>query len=288
MKILACTISALALFLAAPHAHADKKPVLQQSQSAEYNVFAGGIHALKSSLVINEYKNKTYDISMTAKTFGLLGKLAPWEGIFSSKGWINSDEYIVQEHISSHIWKGESEAKTYRYNKDKSFVGFGEAHAQEDVVLKQADHDLTHGTSDALTATLNMLSYAAAQNKCEGSVDVFDGKRRFSLVFTPKAEEVLTASAYNAYSGNAIQCTAEVTPKGGAWHKKPRGWLSIQEQGRERGTLPTIWIAQLNDNMPAMPVKVRVKTSYGTLFMHMTSYEAVQDNSVLKTLKLEK
>ena len=68
--------------------------------------------------------------------------------------------------------------------------------------------------------------------------------------------------------------TVEVKPIAGRWYEKPRGWLSIQEQGRKLGTMPTVWFAQLKETATVVPVRVRVKTEYGTLFMHMTNYES--------------
>lgn len=62
-------------------------------------------------------------------------------------------------------------------------------------------------------------------------------------------------------------------PDQGKWRKKPRGWLSIQEQGRQKGALPTIWLGQMGADKTYIPVKIRVKTDYGTLFMHLTSYK---------------
>ena len=73
--------------------------------------------------------------------------------------------------------------------------------------------------------------------------------------------------------GPAVACTVEVKPIAGKWHEKPRGWMSIQEQGREKGTMPTVWFAQMAAGEPAVPVKIRVKTEYGALFMHLTSYQ---------------
>ena len=84
----------------------------------------------------------------------------------------------------------------------------------------------------------------------------------------------MKSSGYNLYEGSAEKCTVEVRPVAGRWHEKPRGWMSIQEQGREKGMLPTVWMAKMNENGPAVPVTVRVKTDYGTLFMHLVKYQS--------------
>lgn len=246
-----------------------------------YDVYAGGIHALQADLNIDQSKKGRYDLSLAAKTYGLLGKLAPWEGLFESIGWTGQPAK-PELHQSVATWRGEKEIKKYRYNKDGSFAGYSVKDEENDGTEKPVDKALVEGTSDVLTATLNTMQALAAGGKCEGTTDIFDGKRRFTLIFKEKKRVELTASRWNVYEGPAIECAAEVKPGAGHWHEKPRGWMSIQEQGRDKGTMPTVWFAQMDDGQPAIPVKVRVKTNYGTLFMHLTEYKSGSQKLVLK------
>ena len=251
-------------------------------QKMQYDVYAGGIHALKANLDMNLSEKNRYDISLAAQTFGLLGKLAPWQGVFKTHGWKDLQANKPELHQSVAIWRDEEEIKKYRYKKDGSFNGYSVKDNENDGSIQKIDDELTQGTTDVLTATLNTMNIIAAKNKCEGSSEIFDGKRRFKLVFKQKKEVQLEASKYNVYAGSAIECAVEVQPVAGKWREKPRGWMSIQEQGRERGTMPTVWFAQMKEGHPAVPVKVRVKTNYGTLFMHMTKYHAGETKLALK------
>ena len=252
-------------------------------QSMQYDVYAGGLHALQSNLNVDASTPDRYRVDLTAKTYGLLAKMAPWEGSFVTKGWTQSDTYTPEEHIAAGTWRGETETKKYQYNKDGSFGSYSVRKSDKNPKNRDVDSKLTDKTSDVLSATLATMQNIAVSGKCSGETDVFDGKRRFKLIFKEKRTVELEASRWNVYSGSAIECTAEVKPIAGKWHEKPRGWMSIQEQGRERGTMPTIWFAKISADQPAIPVKVRVKTSYGTLFMHMTKYQTVD-----KTLSIKK
>lgn len=213
-----------------------------------------------------------YNLEVDAFTKGFLGKLVPWKGKFESHGWRMRDKDRPELHRSTTTWKDEVEIKSYNYNKDGSFGGLEITEDGVDKSPDDLDEELVDGTTDALTAALTVLKSVAMGQSCESSSEVFDGKRRYKMVFKEKAQENLKSSKYNIYNGPAIMCEVEVVPVAGAWHKKPRGWASIQEQGREKGSLPTIWIAKIDEHGPAVPVKMRVKTDYGTLFMHMTEY----------------
>jgi hypothetical protein len=247
-----------------------------------YDVYAGGIHALQADLNLDQAPKNRYDVSLVAKTYGLLGKLAPWMGEFSSKGWDTEKGFTPEIHQAVTTWREEEEIKKYNYNKNGKFEGYSLKDDSNDGSVRKTDDKLTQGTIDVLTATLNTMQNISIHNNCEGETEIFDGKRRFKMVFKEKKKVELTASRYNVYAGPAVECSVEVVPIAGKWREKPRGWMSIQEQGRARGTMPTVWFANMAEGQPAVPVKVRVKTSYGTLFMHLTQYQTAGQNIALK------
>lgn len=244
------------------------------TQTVAYEVYAGGIHALQATLEIKTNKGR-YDIVLEAKTRGFLGKMAPWEGIFESHGWIEKDgTFKPESHRSTAIWRGEKEIKDYKYARNGHFLGLTETldgKAPED--KPNLSPEITEGTTDALSAALNVLEAVGKGKECAGSEEVFDGKRRFKQIFTHKGTAELAPTKYNIFKGAATECIIEVKPVAGEWHKKPRGWMSIQEQGRLRGKMPTMWAAQLKGGDPAVPVKIRVSTAYGVLFMHLAKFK---------------
>jgi len=248
-------------------------------QEMSYDVYAGGFHVVAANLDVDLSKTGRYSLELSAHTRGFLGSLAPWEGTFETHGWYDQKSKKAQPelHKSTTIWRDEPEVKEYLYNRDGSFKEFlvTDKHVDQDV--RDVSEDLTQETIDALTATLDVMQAIAEGGKCEGSDEVFDGKRRFKLVFEHQEDVMLESSNYNVYEGPASKCTVEVVPMGGDWHKKPRGWLSIQEQGRDKGTMPTMWMAQIDPDGPAVPVKIMVKTDYGALIMHLTGYQNGQE-----------
>lgn len=210
----------------------------------------------------------------SAQTQGLLGSLVPWTGSFLAKGWAVGNDRTVELHESVAMWRDEKEVKSYHYTKDGGFQNIVTQITHKKDKTEVPDSVLTKGTTDVVTSAMKVMEKIARGGKCEGRDEIFDGRRRYALIFKHSRFVMLEKSMYNAYAGPAAECTVEIEPIAGAWHKKPRGWLSIQEQGRERGMMPTVWMAQVRPNTTAVPVRLRVKTAYGTLFMHMTKYES--------------
>lgn len=252
---------------------APAKMAPKEVQNMTYELYAGGINAVQATLDVAGSKD-SYSMELYASTKGFLGKLVPWKGSFETHGWRLKDGSEKPElHKSIAFWAGEEDVKEYSYGKDGSFKGLKELKDGKEKPKKKFDDKLVQGTTDVLTASLKVMEHVSETGECKGEDQVFDGKRRFKLIFRHKADEVLTPSKFNLYKGVAARCEVEVVPSGGAWNKKPRGWLSIQEQGREKGSLPTVWLAKIDDKGPAVPVKMRVKTDYGTLFMHLVDYK---------------
>lgn len=236
-----------------------------------YDVYAGGIHALDAQLSISGDKHK-YDTTLSAGTQGFLKKLANWSGKFSSNGLIANGSPSPILHKSASTWKGQTETKTFRYNGKGKFISYKVDEDGKNKTPQDIDKSLAAGTMDVLTATLRLMLSLPKDPSCKGNSLVYDGDRTYRLVYSDTKKEILKKSSYNIYDGEAVACTVEVKPEKGKWRKKPRGWLSIQEQGRQKGALPTVWFGQVEGQPDYfVPVKIRVKTDYGTLFMHLTS-----------------
>jgi hypothetical protein len=247
----------------------------ENRQQLVYEVYAGGLHAVQATLDINLSEKGRYELFMDAHTRGLLGSLAPWSGTFLSRGWVlKNDEYRPELHQSTATWRDEDKIKNYNYSKNGGFKSIVVKDHDKPEETEIPEAELTQDTTDILTATLYTLSTIGSGGVCEDSHDVFDGKRRFTMTFKGDKQVDLKASKYNIYEGPAIECLVEVKPGAGKWHSKPRGWLSIQEQGRDKGKMPTVWFGKIVEGLPAIPVKIRVKTDYGTLFMHLVEYKS--------------
>ena len=260
------------------------KPSPGVFQEMTYDVYSSGMRVVAADLKVDYSHKGRYTAALSANTQGFLGKIVRWTGVFDTTGWVDAKTGALQpeRHRSTTQEWDENEIKTYNYARNGDFKSYTVKNEKDPGTSRPIDPVLTKDTIDALSVTLAVMENVGKGYKCEGSDEVFDGARRYRLIFKPQKDEILKASALNVYGGPAAQCTVEVEPIAGRWHTKPRGWMSIQEQGRESGTMPTIWLAQITEGAPAVPVKIRVKTGFGTLFMHLTSYKSGDNTLTLK------
>ncbi len=277
-----CLVFSASLFILAVNGQFSAAQAREQShQKLVYDVYAGGIHVVEAKVDVHIKKDNRYSIVLAAQTRGFLGSLAPWQGVFESHGWIvGGDKFVPELHKSTTTWRGEDEISEYKYTKSGGFQELVMTEHGKAPEKKEVKQRLVEGTTDTLTAALSVFEAVAQGKNCEGTSDVFDGKRRYQQVFTHVGYFDEKPSKYNVFSGPAAECIVEVVPVTGAWHSKPRGWMSIQEQGRERGTMPTVWVAPVSAVGPAIPVKIRVKTAFGALYMHLSEYKEGEETRI--------
>ena len=243
----------------------------QSDNIYNYKIYAGGINAVDAQLRLDQ-TDKNFETELKAITRGFIGKIAPWEGLYFTRGFYNKNgQARPQTHIAQSIWRGDKEIKTFQYDESGRFESLKIIEDGKDKTPDDIDANLAKNSVDLLSAMLNVMNTSVQNDECSGTFNVFDGKRRFKLWFKPLGSENLSKSKYSAYSGPALKCEVEIFPDGGRWHEKPRGWLSIQEQGRDKGALPLIWLAKIGESKHSIPVKMQVKTDYGVLFMHLVN-----------------
>ena len=249
-------------------------PAFAYSYSATYDVYAGGIHALQARLSYSEKSGK-YEANLSSETYGLLARIVPWHAKFKTEGWVLKDRLQPQKHVSDTTTRKKHEINTYTYAKDGKFLTFNQMVNDKDKTRKELDPSIMAGTTDMLSVNFNLMKNLAAGKSCTFEDMIFDSERSYRLIFSHQGKDEILPNKYSSFKGEAVSCQAEVKPEGGKWHKKPRGWLKIQDQAKKQGQLPTVWYAPMlkAESAPELPVKVLIKTSYGTFIAHLTSFE---------------
>lgn len=242
-----------------------------------YDLYAGGFRALDATVTLKEdraAKQGRYALELVSATAETFKMIAPWSGSFKVAGWLQGVErqpetYAVYSKLTEKI-----KTKDFRYDASGKLLSFKATENGKDKTPDPVGPELTPpGITDVLTTTLKALDRLHATGACTGASLIYDGDRTFTLSFKDTGPEVLAASDYNAYAGEARGCTFEMIPEKGKWKKKLRGWLMLQDQARKLSSEPIVWFARLPGDKTGeyVPVRLQIKTNYGTLILHLRS-----------------
>lgn len=239
--------------------------------SLKYNVYAGGFEALNASLVMDLDKH-AYDMKLQASTEGFIGSLFPWQASYDTSGHADKGKLIPSVYTERSTWRGAEKVTEMDYGPNGKVLKATTQDGKKTTVDRDVNQMLSANTLDILTGTLVMLQTAKNTNKCQGSFPMFDGKRRFNVVLKDDGTEMLQASRYSTFSGEALRCTLEVQPVAGFEPKdQKRGWMAVQNHTEARHKLPTIWLAKLDDSEQVVPVRMEIASEYGSVVAHLSS-----------------
>lgn len=231
----------------------------------QYGLYAGGFNVAVIDATYR-FGEDSYALEADLKTAGILGTLAPWEGDVVTQGRIEDGSLIPSKHQFISNWRGDEKTNLFTFDEEGKLVSLTKSESGEAPQDKMPSEEIyADNPADMLTALLS-----ASRGESCGTVEAaMDDKRRFDMVFRSQGQDVLQPNRYSAFEGSAEICEVEIVPVAGKWRDKPRGWMNIQNQAKNKGQLPRLWFGQVRENMPAIAVRMLVKTDYGTMLMHL-------------------
>lgn len=259
------------LGLAAPErAEADSAPI-----SADYDVFAGGLHVLTSVLEIH-LADERYDARLGAELVGAPGWFVDWWAVVESGGKIDGDGLDPAVYFSERMRRGETQKTVLDFADDGEIgVTFEPERSDSDGLVPP---ELLSESLDPLSGLVSMLNTVTEGGACEATVPVFDGRRRYDLVFTDLGTDELRPSRRSSYSGEARRCRMNLEPVAGAFKDDDDDddfWAGKPEDERRRQL--DIWLAEPISGGPTLPVRMIGRSSIGAIVIHMRSVEVSAD-----------
>ena len=255
-----------------------KAPQGRKNLDLDYDVYAGGFHALTASLAMGLGK-ADYEIELEAKTQGFIGSLFPWKAHYETNGKTDGKRYRPALHQSESTWKKSVTSVEMTYDKRGVFTSKKELENNKpkaqprDAAVKSLT--IASDAVDILTGTMQILQNVNLTDGCNSKAQVFDGKRRFNIIFKDMGIDTLRKNRYSRFQGEARKCNIIVEPVAGFKDKdKKRGWMAVQEHTLERDRLPTIWLAPLYQKGPIVPVRMEIASEYGSVVAHLSGTDA--------------
>ena len=225
----------------------------------EYEVMYGPIQVMALETTAR-LQAQRYETSSQIRTVGIAGMLFPWIAGATTVGSRGDGGLTPITHRATGEDRGHERSVALDYSADGAVRAVIAPPAAEDYrePVPEAEQQ---STIDPLTATLT-----AVQSGCNGTLKVFDGRRRYDLALADQGETDLPAST-PAYTGRAQHCQARVTPYTGFWR--------VTEQHDERPTLLDVWIATPVPDVMPVPVYMQLSSARGTLGFRLASATAL-------------
>lgn len=243
-------------------------PAQAQRWQLDYRVHVGGVAVLdaRAELTLTEDR---YSVQVNAATDGFLGRLFPWETQSLSVGTLRSDGVAPIRHTQSGVLRGSPRTVTLDYAPD------GSVRTQVSPPPEAEDRDpvpdeLTRQTRDPLSGVLDMLLAGLHGEGCQPTVPIYDGRRRYDMLFTDRGMTMVGASRHSIFSGAARQCRVSHKPIAG-YERSTRQPFWQRGGNREERPPVDLWIAPVEGGGLPLPVRLETDSGFGGVVVHLTA-----------------
>lgn len=255
-------------------------PAPAKTLGLTYEVYAGGLHVFTFDLDL-VLEPTGYRIAAEGGTRGMTSVLYKWDVKLAAEGEAEAlaGKPAIAERLRPEryvtINTGREQPKTMQLAFDPS-GSFSVVRDPPDGADETGDREelpssLPADIVDPLSAALVAAQNLAKTGRCEQTIPVFDGKRRYNLRIHDSGVGTVPRSRSSVYQGPATLCSLTMERISG-FSKKKRRYASQWDE--EKDEPPTLWVAQLREGMPPVPVRFTGAVSLGSIIVHLTRIEA--------------
>ncbi|MGR0185813.1 DUF3108 domain-containing protein [Azospirillum aestuarii] len=243
-------------------------PALAQRWQLDYRVHVGGVAVLDAwaELTLTEGR---YSVQVNAATDGFLGRLFPWDTQSLSVGTVRPDGVAPIRHTQSGVLRGSPRTVTLDYGPDGS-VRTQVSPPPEEEDRAPVPEALSRQTRDPLSGVVELLLATLHGGGCQRTVPIYDGRRRYDMIFTDRGMTMVGMSRHSVFSGAARQCRVSHTPIAG-YERTPRQPFWQRGGNREERPPVDLWIAPVEGAGPPLPVRLETDSGFGGVVVHLTA-----------------
>lgn len=254
---------AAVLLAAAPGKAAD------QHISLQFEAYVGGISALTVGVEAGLLPG-AYNVDFSFGTRGVVAWMIDWKMNAYSRGQFAPAGLIPASAATDSQWNGNKRSTRLDYAGDGSVSVHMQPTPEQDDRNPVPDA-LKRGTVDVSSALLGALEQVGKTGSCAHRLKVYDGRRRYDLVFEDDGKTTLGADSESIYHGPAIVCRLWIDPKAGFRNTSSRmDWAT--------GDYARVYVARVFDGGPPVPVALEYGTALGQLRAYLTDASYADGN----------
>ena len=185
-------------------------PSLSHAFSVKHNFFVtvGIFDASKTEFTYSLTENN-YKVASKVMTNGFFNTVYPFEANYTSSGTIDKSQMTTADY--------NYEAKS-KYNTRSKKVFYRDGHPVYQISSKNGkDKKKEFSPSPTPADTFDLQTVIAKIAKqyndvrfCDSELKVYDGKRRFDVIFKDEGTEELQANEHSFYTGQASKCSMHI------------------------------------------------------------------------------
>jgi hypothetical protein len=224
-----------------------------------YEAYAGGLHVMSLEIGVDE-RSGDYRIATDLRTRGLADFFVGMQVHSESSGAVQRGDLVPGRYRTQGKFGHREAGLVMTPRPGGGFAVEATPPPEKNEPRTPVPAASLTGAIDPLSAILHASRTVAETGSCRQRVAVFDGRRRYDLVFTDEGERALQPTRYSVFSGPARLCRLR--------QERIGGFLE-SDSGSDVGRDSTLWIAAPLRGAPPVPVRLELDTRWGWITLHL-------------------
>jgi hypothetical protein len=229
----------------------------EKSITLKYRVFVGGLETGEVVLKI-EHNDDSYRAKSEIRSLGLVDALISFRSSSFSEGRVVNNIVSPLRHEAHNMWRGDPRSVVMTYGSSGPHIVEVRPEPEDDDRLP-VKAEMKRATVDALSAALvTSLSAMSETDRCNTSVPIFDGRRRYNIHVKGEVEQIVEGPVF---SGTTYRCALKIERIAG--HSRNPWMPASSDEGG------SIWFARLADSWTPVPVRFEADIGMGSVVIHL-------------------
>lgn len=231
----------------------------------EFDVHIGVFNASRTNFTY-DLEDKNYSVKSEVKTFGLFDTLYPFKAVYSTAGKI-----LKGVEVQTVSYKYNSKSRFSKRTKELVYNDEGipvyQITSKNDKEKKRVINQelAAKGTTDLQTVIAELVLRYNKTKTCAARYEIFDGKRRYDVIFKDEGVEEIEANKYSEFSGVAVKCSMYIDSLGS------KGDDLLWELTSDEPVY--FWILETKNGVPFIARAEMAETGYGKLEAYTRAIE---------------
>lgn len=183
------------------------------SVNHDFTVFIGPFNASQTSFMY-ALTPQSYAVASKVKTFGLFDTLYPFEAKYATTGHIKNGNLETSSYKYQSQSRFSKRKKELIYNEQGIPVYRISSKNDKEKKVEITPNPENNQTTDLQTVFAELARQYNQLKFCDSRMEVFDGKRRFDIIFKDEGKEELLPNQYSPYTGTASKCSMYIDKLG--------------------------------------------------------------------------
>ena len=188
-------------------------PVKAAEVSHEFRVLIGPFDASRTNFSY-ALTPDSYSVKSEVTTSGIFDSLYPFKANYFTDGKIKNNRLETAHYHYSSQTRFNHRRKELIYNDKGIPVYRISSKNDKEKKVKLEDTPNNADTTDLQTVFAELAKQYNELHFCDSRMQVYDGKRRFDVIFKDEGQEDISANEHSPYSGMASKCSMYIDKLG--------------------------------------------------------------------------